>query len=338
MAPPTQISKMKNVTQTLTQSDTSDTHKPTNENRRRGYVLTWWRKSYGLDKTKITPETYKDDVKTLQDLLMKADVKKFIFSLEFSNGNVDGDGGAHFQGTFDTKNARYLAAVIKYMDKAKVDKMWYIRPAMKAAEDRYDYAQKDETHVAGPWRLNCAVPEKLELIETLLPWQQEIADLIDSKPDRRTIHWFWDEAGNIGKTVFSKYICATRDVLFVGGSAKECMTGVADWVNPEKNGGEPRKLQAVIYGLPRDTDPKYVSYKALETIKDGLFYTTRYRSRMTLYNCPHVIVFANCPPTESKMTPDKWCIVDLGLKPDIQAFDVRVGIKRTRLGTQIIDA
>ena len=60
----------------------------------------------------------------------------------------------------------------------------------------------------------------------------------------------------------------------------------------------------------RDVE-EYVSYQAIEAIKNGIFYNTKYESKMITYNSPHVIIFANFFPDITKLSSDRWVIREL---------------------------
>jgi hypothetical protein len=45
---------------------------------------------------------------------------------------------------------------------------------------------------------------------------------------------------------------------------------------------------------------------ALEPVKNGLFFSSKYGSEMAVFNPPHVICFANFKPKEVAMSADRW--------------------------------
>lgn len=57
----------------------------------------------------------------------------------------------------------------------------------------------------------------------------------------------------------------------------------------------------------------YVSYEALEAIKDGIFFSTKYESGMVVFDSPHVVVFANFPPDRTQLSADRWRITNIGI-------------------------
>ena len=94
-------------------------------------------------------------------------------------------------------------------------------------------------------------------------WQKEIIDLCDEEPDDRSIHWYWDQKGNIGKTELAKHLFLKhgKDLMYVNGKSADVKCAIA---------ASEIKPKIVIFGIPR-TSQDYVSYAALEEIKDGIF-------------------------------------------------------------------
>lgn len=56
---------------------------------------------------------------------------------------------------------------------------------------------------------------------------------------------------------------------------------------------------------------EYISYEALEAVKNGIFYNNKYESGMVVYNTPHVIVLSNFRPDLSKLSADRWRIKEV---------------------------
>ena len=72
-----------------------------------------------------------------------------------------------------------------------------------------------------------------------------------------------------------------------------------------------KKLKSVIViDVPRDNG-NTVSYKAIEQIKNGMICNTKYETGMKLFNSPHIIIFANMPPEEHKLSADRWKIFEI---------------------------
>lgn len=98
----------------------------------------------------------------------------------------------------------------------------------------------------------------------------------------------------------------------MNGKSADIQCGIAKHINDGK------ELKVAIFGYPR-TAENFVSYAALEVVKDGIFYNTKYESGMVMYNVPHVVVLANFPPDQTKLSADRWVIKDI-TKPIVNVF------------------
>jgi hypothetical protein len=67
----------------------------------------------------------------------------------------------------------------------------------------------------------------------------------------------------------------------------------------------PDKNELFIVDCPR-SQQDYINYGAIEQIKNGLVFSGKYEGAQLVFNCPHIFVFANVPPDESKMSLDRW--------------------------------
>lgn len=132
------------------------------------------------------------------------------------------------------------------------------------------------------------------------PWQTAILDIIKSEPDERTIHWFWERKGCIGKTIFAKHLILAHNALLVGGKASDAKMAIAQMTV---------KPKIVLLTIPRCVE--HISYTALEEIKDGVFFSAKYESGMVVFDNPHVIIFANREPDKSKLSADRWNVVEI---------------------------
>lgn len=237
---------------------------------------------------------------TMEDF-KKRGAKQMVFQLE-----VGEKGTPHYQGMVGFANPRYEKAVSKEF------KMWC--KALPDAIDRVkykQYCQKERTKEAGPWGFGYK-EFKVEqndwatkFITELRPWQQECLNKLLEEPDNRTIHWYWEKTGNVGKTVFAKYLCGKHNALVVGGRAEDMKCAIARMKKDEKPA--PR---ICIMLLARQSENK-CSYKGLEEVKDGLFFSPKYESDMVVMDSPHVIVFANFPPQMELLSADRWNIVEI---------------------------
>lgn len=162
-------------------------------------------------------------------------------------------------------------------------------------------------------------PRKVEFPKFDLWWEKEILELIKTIPDDRSIHWYWSEKGNIGKTTFSKYLCIEHEACLLAGKGADVRNGALTY---KKDIGKYPDL--CVFPIPRSFNSEYLSYEAMENIKDALFYSGKYEGGTVADPCPHLIVMANFPPDEKKMSSDRWIVKNVdpheihGLYEDIE--------------------
>lgn len=161
------------------------------------------------------------------------------------------------------------------------------------------YCSKEGQYIA-----NIKMPRPLQLITELYPWQQEIVDLVSTIPNDRTIHWFWDRNGNVGKSALVKLLCAKYGAIVCAGKAADMKFQIAEALKK----GEPPDI--VIFDIPR-TSLDYISYTGIEEIKNGCFASSKYESGMVLMNSPHILIFANREPDYTAMSADRWLVKEL---------------------------
>lgn len=135
----------------------------------------------------------------------------------------------------------------------------------------------------------------------LYEWQQDILDIISGEVDDRKIYWYWEAEGNAGKTSLAKHICLTDEqAIYVCGSANHIKYAVANCKEPPR---------IVLWDIPRNGK---VDYGAVEQIKNGIFFSTKYESDMYLFDPPHIICFSNREPVMHAVSLDRWNIVEIG--------------------------
>lgn len=230
-------------------------------------------------------------------MLDSLEPKTYIFQLE----KGEEKGVVHYQGVIQFPYAKDFS-VLQKMDR---ECHWSKCKNLKASQR---YCQKEDTRIAGPWSKGVAieyVEPKKEIVKPVLrEWQSEILERVLEEPDERTINWYWENVGGIGKTWFCKYLVKYHDAVYVGGKSADIKHVVANLSKPPK---------IVIWDLVRSLET-FVSYEAVEAVKNGIFMSGKYESKTVCYDCPHVICFANFPPDLSKLSKDRWRVVDLNVK------------------------
>lgn len=203
----------------------------------------------------------------------------------------------HIQGFVAFKNARTFSSMTKLVCK---EVSW--RSCKSAAGEAY--SMKEETR-AGPLTKK-GYAEKRSLIKDFHDWQLKLLDIIACRPHDRKIYWIIDEVGGRGKTTFCKHLIL-QDIgaLYVTGKAGDIKYGITEFVGQDYD-----KLKIVLIDYTRSIE-NYVSYEAIEAVKNGIFYNTKYESKQVLFEVPHVFCFANFTPHVESMSADRWEIITL---------------------------
>lgn len=267
--------------------DTVDTREDGNTSSRARYWSFTW---HGYKKSDLTD---------LEDFMVE-ECTRASFQEEYTQ-----DMKPHIQGAFEFKNARYFNAMKKRFPEMNLS---HTRNRIRAL----NYGTKDRSRIPGGKRFHMGFVPKREIKnpmqgKVLKEWQLEINSLIEEEADDRTINWYYDFEGGQGKTTWCKGLCIERpnEVLYLSGKGTDVKYGVKTFIDNEEN-----DLKVCIFDFTRTTE-NYISYEALEAIKNGLFYNSKYESEMVVFNAPHVIVFANFEPDVNKLSKDRWRIREI---------------------------
>ena len=130
--------------------------------------------------------------------------------------------------------------------------------------------------------------------------------LLEPEANDRTINWIWESKGNIGKTAFTRFLGIKKNAVIIQKGK------YADIMNHVFNS---KKMKIFIIDVPRSSGNN-VSYNAIESIKSGIIFNSKYETGQKFINPPHIIVFANSAPDTSKLSEDRWNIIDLNVYPE----------------------
>lgn len=219
------------------------------------------------------------------------DPKGFIFQKE-----MGANGTEHYQGVIVYKLQKDFNFMKQIDPKIHWEKAKSLRHAI-------NYCQKSETKIDGPWSKNIEINTiEPKSIEIKFEWWGKILEIINEKPDHRTIHWVYDELGNMGKTYLCKTLCESRkDCVYLSGKSSDMKYAISKMKT---------KPRVILMDFPRCTE-NYISYAGIEEIKNGIFFSGKYESTQTIYDSPHVICFANHKPIMENMSSDRWNIITL---------------------------
>lgn len=144
-----------------------------------------------------------------------------------------------------------------------------------------------------------AVEESRVQRENFIPrdgWQTNLSQLLETPPDSRSITWYYDRDGNKGKSYFARNYKGSNYYV-TGGKAADIFYGY--------------EYESVIFFDLARMKQDIVQYDVMEAFKNGQFYSTKYESKLVRFNVPHVIVFANFYPDTSKLSADRWNIIEI---------------------------
>jgi len=230
----------------------------------------------------------------------------------------DKNGVPHLQGVialFKEKRMRLKQLKDKLHNKAH----WY--PTNSAAANAY--CRKDRTATGDFWQssetepdwsqLNKGKPKKKPILTQKITYdmlrdnQKEIADKYSKPCDQfsRMIDWYYEVHGNWGKTFLVKYLIDCCDAIMLSGASKDAINGIFSYISENE-----RVPPIVIFDIPRCAEG-HVSYNAIEQIKNGCIFNSKYETGMLRFDTPHIIIFSNEEPVYGKLSRDRWNVVEL---------------------------
>lgn len=257
----------------------------------------------------FTVNNYTEEQKiSLSQLTQSQGVKFFIYGYEKGI-----QGTPHIQGYIYFKTQRTFKGLKRLLPTAHWEK------AGGSHDDNYKYCSKD-----GDFITNMTAPKKkvtreelMEMVKSTVynevqwkPWQQEILDIVAGPTHPRKIYWYYETTGNVGKTFIARFLCLQPGTVICEGKRGD----VFNQVNSIITAGTQPKL--VIVDCPR-TCLDFLSYTAIESLKNGLLYSGKYEGGLCLFPSPKVVCFANEPPKREKLSKDRWHVSQI---KDDEAF------------------
>ena len=180
----------------------------------------------------------------------------------------------------------------------------FIAEHRRAPTER-EIAQAHPTHFIKHPRLALALqlraPPPVLRRGELREWQRELQLELEETPDDRSIKFIVDAEGGKGKTWFQQFMLSERSdsqLLTIG--KRDDLAHAVD---------ESKSL--FLFNVPRD-QVEFLRYEILEQLKDRMVFSPKYQSRLKiLHSTPHVVVFMNEPPDMTKMSEDRYDVVNL---------------------------
>lgn len=208
----------------------------------------------------------------------------------------------HLQCYLKFKHARSFDALKKKIPKAHLEK------ARGNEQDNLAYCSKEGNFTTNI-RKKLSIQEIADLVRAEYndvkwrEWQSDVLKIVDEDGrDTRKIHWIYEKTGNVGKSFLAKFLCLRPDTVISSGKMNDIFNQVNILMREE--GYEPK---LILCDIPR-TCLQYLSYTAIECLKNGVIYSGKYEGGKCVFRSPKVICFANEPPQMEKLSKDRWCI------------------------------
>ena len=166
------------------------------------------KQSYQYNYWFFTYNNYKIEQIEQIEQIFRHECKWYIFQEEI------GDGGTkHLQGTICLKN------------KQRLSQLKHIEPAIhweptKSVKSSIEYCTKYETRSGKIYYYGIDIPKPIKVSEPY-GWQLNVMEIIKNEPDDRTIYWFWEPHGNVGKTQLCKYLVVKHNALMLTGKSND---------------------------------------------------------------------------------------------------------------------
>lgn len=145
--------------------------------------------------------------------------------------------------------------------------------------------------------------DKIELpIISFKNWHNTIIDILNNKPDNRTIHVFIDPIGGIGKSEFGKWLMMTRNtnytetLMIPNGKTNDICNLIYKLDKKPKN---------IIVDIPRTAQSR-LNYDVFEQIKNGYIVNYKFETGHCIFNIPNLIIFTNNHLEYEKLSKDRW--------------------------------
>lgn len=126
-------------------------------------------------------------------------------------------------------------------------------------------------------------------------WQKKLLKKLAYEADPRTINWWWEPDGKCGKTQLCKWLVSKYPDKFYAIADPGKTADIVHILTTALDNGW--SGHCVLVNLSRSFRTRTHIYQLLEVIKDGLMTSTKYSGRTILINNPHIVVFANYPPS-----------------------------------------
>lgn len=223
---------------------------------------------------------------------LKQLAKKWVFQLE----KGEKTGYLHYQGRMSLKEKTQ-------------NLVWegaHISRTSTGGSKSFNYVMKEETRIDGPWSNKDTkkfLQKKVELVlqgelNSMQEWMKKEAMIYKD----RIIDILIDKEGKKGKSTLVSL------AAYEGWGRKIPMTSGMNTKDIMQLVMQMPKSRAYFIDFPKVTDKKKLQayFEAIEIIKDGYAFDTRYEFEEEWFEVPRIFVFMNKKPDLSMLSADRW--------------------------------
>lgn len=233
--------------------------------------------------------------------------KKWVFQLEACPTT----GTFHYQGRGSLHKKQRHGELCQLLNRGLLRGMDVSESSNSSKKLECFYALKEFSRVDGPWDDRSFKPppyipaQYRGLIETLRPWQQQVADSLHVQ-NYRNINVICDTRGNMGKTVIANLMRLHHGAIVLPplGDHKELLQATCDILMAKKC----RTPGMIFLDVPRSVDQKKMGpyMIAIEQILSGYVCDTRYSFKEWDFDTPQIWIFMNHQLDLSYLSADRW--------------------------------
>lgn len=231
---------------------------------------------------------------------LRENTKKWAFQKERGEG-----GQIHWQIRFSLKTKERWEGVWKRLgcwDLKTHNIEWRLAPTSTTNRDNLFYVLKEESRIDGPWTdEDEAIPVQVQKMKKLYPWQEACRDII-GKPNDRHVNVIVCKKGGTGKSSFALFLRTMNLATIIPfcNDYKEFMQMV---MCAPKRG-------CYVVDIPRAISKERLNqlWGAIETVKSGYAFDTRYHFKDAVFDSPAIFVFCNEAPDQTQLSRDRWVV------------------------------
>ncbi len=174
--------------------------------------------------------------------------------------------------------------------------------SMKELREEHSEVMAKYTGWCTTYVMDNTPPQQIELFP-LHPWQQELYAQLQRPADPRKIIFVVDYAGNHGKSWFARYYLFLHpdDTQIIQPGKRNDMAFVLE-----------STTRVLFMDAPRAKQGEYLQYDFIEQVKDGMVSSYKYTCVNKMFpHKVHVVVLMNQDPDMTKLSADRYVIINL---------------------------